>query len=315
MSKPTQDTTPTSRCATASSPSSARTSSSRPARAPARRYSLAMRMAAGIAAGTYTVEHMAAVTFTRKAAAELRGRFQLALEERLAREAVRRASASVSRRRSTGIERLFAGTIHAFCAHLLRERPVDARVAPGFEELERRRQPAAAQAGLARLRRDGAGRGLPPLLDLLDAGIRPEGSRRRVRDRVRARGRRVRQGDRRRRRTRRRCWKAVDSSGRSLAALRPAGVPRGHDLPRAAAVRRVRRPAAPGAPRAVGVAGELLQGVGQAEGHAEVVGRGGRPRQATASRSPSSWPTSRRTSSSRSSRSGAPTSTAWPWRC
>jgi ATP-dependent helicase/nuclease subunit A len=40
---------------------------------------LAERMAAGVAAGVYSVEHMAAVTFTRKAASELRGRFHLAL--------------------------------------------------------------------------------------------------------------------------------------------------------------------------------------------------------------------------------------------
>ena len=46
---------------------------------------LAERMAAGVAAGVYQVEHMAAVTFTRKAASELRGRFHLALETELAR--------------------------------------------------------------------------------------------------------------------------------------------------------------------------------------------------------------------------------------
>jgi len=39
---------------------------------------LAERMAAGVAAGVYQIEHMAAVTFTRKAASELRGRFHLA---------------------------------------------------------------------------------------------------------------------------------------------------------------------------------------------------------------------------------------------
>src|SRR5829696_4360309 len=44
---------------------------------------LAERMAAGVAAGVYPIEHMAAVTFTRKAASELRGRFQHALEARL----------------------------------------------------------------------------------------------------------------------------------------------------------------------------------------------------------------------------------------
>src|SRR5687767_4878949 len=46
---------------------------------------LAERMAAGVAAGVYQVEHMAAVTFTRKAASELRGRFHLALEQGLSR--------------------------------------------------------------------------------------------------------------------------------------------------------------------------------------------------------------------------------------
>ena len=44
---------------------------------------LAARMAAGVAEGVYQIEHMAAVTFTRKAASELRGRFHLALEARL----------------------------------------------------------------------------------------------------------------------------------------------------------------------------------------------------------------------------------------
>src|SRR5450759_4979411 len=114
-------------------------------------YSLATRMAAGIAAGTHTVEHLAVVTFTRKAAAELRGRFQLAV-----------------------VERLFAGTIHAFCAHLLRERPVDARVAPGFEELSDidnlQRQRRAWRDFVSEAR----ARGLQPMLDLLDAGLKPQ---------------------------------------------------------------------------------------------------------------------------------------------
>jgi len=136
-------------------------------------YSLAMRMAAGIEAGHYTVGHMAAVTFTRKAAAELRGRFQLALEERL------RAKPSAAGRQCletalSGIERLFAGTIHAFCAHLLRERPVDARIAPGFVELddvENARQRQRAWRDYVSAAR---ARGFAPMLDLLDAGIKPK---------------------------------------------------------------------------------------------------------------------------------------------
>jgi ATP-dependent helicase/nuclease subunit A len=97
-------------------------------------HSLASRMAAGIVSGRYQVDDLAAVTFTRKAAAELRGRFQLALERGLP------ASAGDERARIeralAGLERLFAGTIHSFCAHLLRERPVEAGVAPGFTELD-----------------------------------------------------------------------------------------------------------------------------------------------------------------------------------
>lgn len=136
-------------------------------------YSLAARMAAGIAAGSYRVEQMAAVTFTRKAAAELRGRFRLALEARL-----RTATSATERVRLdaalTGIERLFAGTIHAFCAHLLRERPIDADMAPGFVELDDvenlRRQQQAWRDDVASAR---AG-GFPPMLDLLEAGVRPK---------------------------------------------------------------------------------------------------------------------------------------------
>ena len=45
---------------------------------------LAERMAAGVASGVYQIEHMAAVTFTRKAASELRGRFPPGAGGRLA---------------------------------------------------------------------------------------------------------------------------------------------------------------------------------------------------------------------------------------
>src|SRR5947207_9203044 len=105
---------------------------------------LAERMACGVAAGVYLVEHLAAVTFTRKAASELRGRFHLALERELAKardesrpdyspapERVARLVSALS-----NLERFFAGTIHSFCARLLRERPVESGVLPGFTELD-----------------------------------------------------------------------------------------------------------------------------------------------------------------------------------
>ena len=133
---------------------------------------LAQRMAAGVLEGRYQVQQMAAVTFTRKAAAELRARFQLTLERTLPdeRDPARRQRAQQALRH---LERLFAGTIHAFCAHLLRERPVEAGVAPGFgeldevAELDQRRW--AWRDYLDRQR----GQGSPALRELLDAGARP----------------------------------------------------------------------------------------------------------------------------------------------
>ena len=133
---------------------------------------LAQRMAAGVLEGQYEVQHMAAVTFTRKAAAELRGRFQLTLERALGEEPdpVRQARARHALRH---LERLFAGTIHAFCAHLLRERPVEAGVAPGFTELDEidqmKQQRRAWRDYLDRERAAGSA----VLRDLLDAGVRP----------------------------------------------------------------------------------------------------------------------------------------------
>ncbi len=95
--------------------------------------SLLNRMVALIETGRCTVETLAAVTFTRKAAAELRSRFGLALEGRVkgaTGQALARLDNAVS-----NTERCFIGTIHSFCARLLRERPVEAGVDPGFGEL------------------------------------------------------------------------------------------------------------------------------------------------------------------------------------
>jgi len=103
-------------------------------------HSLASRMSSGVVSGRYRVEEMAAVTFTRKAAAELRGRFQVALENRLQATAPNNKLTEIERgrvdRALMDLERLFSGTIHAFCARLLQERPVEAGVAPGFSAMD-----------------------------------------------------------------------------------------------------------------------------------------------------------------------------------
>lgn len=133
---------------------------------------LAQRMAMGVLEGRYQVQQMAAVTFTRKAAAELRARFQLTLESALAAESdpVRRERALHALRH---LERLFAGTIHAFCAHLLRERPVEAGVAPGFSELDEVAEVDQRRWAWRDYLDRQRGQGAAALRELLDAGVRP----------------------------------------------------------------------------------------------------------------------------------------------
>ena len=97
------------------------------------------RMVALVESGEAEVARIAAVTFTRKAAAELRERFQVALERRY-REArhdpAEGERAARLRGAIDGIDRAFLGTIHAFCARLLRERPIEAGLDPEFQEAQ-----------------------------------------------------------------------------------------------------------------------------------------------------------------------------------
>jgi ATP-dependent exoDNAse (exonuclease V) beta subunit len=96
---------------------------------------LVNRIVAVLAAGRGTVDSMVAVTFTEKAAGELKLRMRQRLE--LARqdtshdgEARRHLEDSLAR-----LEEARVGTIHGFCADLLRERSVEAEVDPQFETL------------------------------------------------------------------------------------------------------------------------------------------------------------------------------------
>jgi ATP-dependent helicase/nuclease subunit A len=97
--------------------------------------SLVDRMIALLSAGKCTVGQLAAVTFTRKAAAELRGRFQIELEKAVAGSAdpaVRERLKEALR----NLEQCYIGTIHSFCAKLLRERPIEIGLDPSFTEME-----------------------------------------------------------------------------------------------------------------------------------------------------------------------------------
>ena len=82
--------------------------------------SMVGRMVALLAKGKCAdIRTMAAVTFTRKAAAELRGRFRITLEQEA------RKAGKVEKRflekALAHIDKCFIGTIHSFCARLLKE--------------------------------------------------------------------------------------------------------------------------------------------------------------------------------------------------
>ncbi len=93
------------------------------------------RMVELLRSGTIrNMRNMAAVTFTRKAAAELKSRFRIKLEECVRSETgPTRASLEIALQ---NLEQCFIGTIHSFCGRLLRERPVEADIDPTFIELD-----------------------------------------------------------------------------------------------------------------------------------------------------------------------------------
>jgi ATP-dependent exoDNAse (exonuclease V) beta subunit len=96
---------------------------------------LVNRIVAVLAEGRATVASLVAVTFTEKAAGELKLRMRSALEE--AREKVPVASERHARleRALSRLEEARLGTIHSFCAELLRERSVEAGVDPEFQTM------------------------------------------------------------------------------------------------------------------------------------------------------------------------------------
>jgi ATP-dependent exoDNAse (exonuclease V) beta subunit len=88
--------------------------------------------------GTVTVGNIVAVTFTEKAAGELKLRLREALEKERTRARESGVDGEVAQRldRALGeLEEAHVSTIHGFCAELLRERPVEARVDPLFTVL------------------------------------------------------------------------------------------------------------------------------------------------------------------------------------
>jgi len=96
---------------------------------------LVRRIAGVLRTGRTTVDRVVAVTFMRKAAGELRLRLRLELDA----ARLKASSESEIQNLENALKRLEEariGTIHSFCAEILRQRPVEARIAPGFEELD-----------------------------------------------------------------------------------------------------------------------------------------------------------------------------------
>jgi len=95
---------------------------------------LVTRIVSVLAAGPTTMDQIVAVTFTEKAAGELKLRLRATLEEERARTADEKRRG----RLRTALEKLeeaHVSTIHGFCAEILREHPVEARIDPMFAVL------------------------------------------------------------------------------------------------------------------------------------------------------------------------------------
>lgn len=135
--------------------------------------SLVDRMVALVCQDACKVEEVAAVTFTRKAAAELRQRFQVELERAAQWPNLDDAQRNRIRDALQNLDRAFLGTIHSFCAKLLRERPLEAGLDPGFREVAEteaiRLQKKFWVEYLERLAADGD----PRLKELADVGMKP----------------------------------------------------------------------------------------------------------------------------------------------
>lgn len=134
--------------------------------------SIVNRMVSLVISGKCKVENMAAITFTRKAAQELKERFQNELERRY-REEENTAIKSALKEALENMEKSFIGTIHSFCASLLRERPVEGGVDPDFEEMDeltdKLMHKQAWQQYLLDIRKDFPEK----LAELNDIGIKP----------------------------------------------------------------------------------------------------------------------------------------------
>jgi ATP-dependent exoDNAse (exonuclease V) beta subunit len=96
---------------------------------------LVARLVNVLAEGRGTVQTIAALTFTEKAAGELKLRLRAGLEDERTKAAERSTRRARLEDAIAHLEEARVSTIHGFCNDLLHERPVEARVDPRFEVL------------------------------------------------------------------------------------------------------------------------------------------------------------------------------------
>jgi ATP-dependent helicase/nuclease subunit A len=115
-----------------------------------------------------SLDQIVAITFTTRAANEMRERLRTKLDELLA------ASEPEERRRLMRFKRTLDGaiitTIHGFCSHLLREYPVEAKLDPQFVQLDAHRAAMLLDAAVEETLTDLINAGHEPILRLT-AGV------------------------------------------------------------------------------------------------------------------------------------------------
>ncbi len=137
-------------------------------------HALIGRMVEVVGTGREQVQHMAAITFTKKAAGEMRARFHAGLRSALSRAPGSSPEQSRLLYAIDHVDQCYIGTIHAFCAKLLRERPLELGLPPGFSEMEMRGEWVSLREAWDAFVLDRYG-AQDPRLDLFDSwGIRTD---------------------------------------------------------------------------------------------------------------------------------------------
>jgi ATP-dependent helicase/nuclease subunit A len=133
------------------------------------------RIEALVRAGAARLEEIAAVTFTENAATTMK----LRLRERLERARADPGTPEAERARVSAalevIERASVSTIHALCAQVLQERPLECGVVPGFRMADEAQADAIFAEAWEEWLGDRLVGGDEVLLDALDSGIPLEG--------------------------------------------------------------------------------------------------------------------------------------------